>query len=81
MTKHLVLAEILKWAIDNDIEITVRKFELPEGLKDQIELVMSKNGKTSEIKLLNWEELDSAFIRQMAEKAAFELCLTRLVLS
>lgn len=81
MQQCIVLAKIIKWAIENEIEIKVGKFKEDEGLKTQIELTMIKNAKTSYVRFLDFEELDSGFMNTMVEKAAFDLCLTRLVLN
>jgi hypothetical protein len=81
MQQCLTLAKIIKWAIENDIEIKVGKFKEDDGLKTQIEITMIKNSKTSYVRFLDFEELDSGFMNTMVEKAAFQLCLTRLNLS
>lgn len=80
MSHNVTLAKIITWAFENDIEITVKGFKPTDGLKMQIEIILSKNGAKKLIRLLDFEELDNSFIQRLVEKTAFELCLTRLIL-
>lgn len=73
------LEKIIVWAFANGIEVTVRCHK-EVGIKDQIEIEPSRNGKKRLVRIYDWEELGNKQVKLMVEAQAFELCLTRLVL-
>ena len=73
------LAKIIMWGFANGIEVTVRCHK-EAGLKDQIEIELKKNGKTSLVRIYDWEDLGHNAVKLMVERQALDLCLTRLVI-
>lgn len=74
---YTLLAKVLEWAFENEIKITIGTFKSP-GLKDQIELTISKNGRSEYIRFLEFEQTDRVKIQNDIMEKAFNLCLTRL---
>lgn len=73
------LEKIIKWAFENGITISVRPYKEP-GLKDEVEIILTKNGKSTIFRIYNWDDLGNAGVMAKVERKAFDLCLTRLVL-
>lgn len=76
---YVILAKVLNWAADNEIEVKLGMAKFP-GLKDQVEITLGKNGRQKLIRFMDFGELEKHNIQTILMNQAFELCLTRLEL-
>lgn len=80
-TKHCdILAKIIEWAFANSIEINVKSHQEQVGLKEVVEITISKHGKKEMVRFFDWAEMTRPLIQQLIMDQAFNLCLTRLEL-
>lgn len=73
------LAKIIQWAFANSIEINVSSHK-EDGMKELVEIRLTKNGKQKTFRAYDFNELDKRFLQKQIEILAFDLCLERLIL-